>query len=183
MYSWPNSGCRSGVRFDPDLPHAAAVGAGAEDVQLTIQLDLEDLGVGESPTEAAPGNSEVRGGIDTVIGPDVKGTVVFTDLKRPHRLIGKIAADIRPAFPAVCRAENRAAGVKSIDHGVYDLGIARVNLEIVDQRVTRNGFLHPGCAMISSHKNLAVYRRVDGIRVGRSQANRIDRAARGTPSI
>jgi hypothetical protein len=72
------------------------VGACAEDVQAEVQFDLEDLSVGESRTEAAPGSSEIRGGIDTVIGSNLKGAFVFTDLKRPHRFIGKIAADIPP---------------------------------------------------------------------------------------
>ena len=124
------SACNSALHGD--LPHAATMGAGTQDVQLGVQLDLVYLRVGQPRTKAAPESSEVSSHIDAVIGPHVKGTVANANLKRPHRLIRKIATDIRPGCPSVRRGENVSPGVKLINDGVADLRVGWINLKILE---------------------------------------------------
>src|SRR5260370_11271824 len=133
------------------------MGAGTQDVQLGVQLDLVYLRVGQPRTKAAPESSEVSSHIDAVIGPHVKGTVANANLKRPHRLIRKIATDIRPGCPAVRRAENVSPWVKLINDGVGDLRVGWINLKILDVVSTRYVMPRPVHAMVGGHINAAVF--------------------------
>ena len=60
-------------------------------MQVVVQLELENLGVGKSRAEAAPVASIVRGRIDAVIRSNVQRA--GTDLQRPGWLNWKIATD------------------------------------------------------------------------------------------
>src|SRR6266404_3971347 len=124
---------RRNCRASGDLPQAAAMCTSSENVQIRVQLDLEDLSVWKPRTEAGPGGSSVSGKVNTILGPHIKGTVGF-DLKRPPRLTRKIAADVRPGRPAVRRTENMTAA-ELVDHGVGNLGVARIHLKVVDPAV------------------------------------------------
>ena len=140
------------------------MGGRAEDMQAGTQLELVNLRVWQFLTEAVPGDTSVGGSVDSVIRPDVKSAAITTDLERPHRFEGKLAADVRPGNPAIGRAEYRARRVKRIDNGVSDLGIVRVNLQVIDGRVARNRTLRPGCATVTTHKDVAAcFGKDDGV--------------------
>src|SRR5208337_2880558 len=63
-------GRRLGRPVGQDLPHAATVGAGGQDVEARHQFQLHDLRVGQARAEAGPGCSDVVGHVDAHVVAD-----------------------------------------------------------------------------------------------------------------
>ena len=138
------------------------MGGGGEDVQVIVQFNLINLGVGQSGPEAAPVGSKVGAGVNTIIGSDIEraGHGGAVDLDRPHRQIGKgagsRAADIGPCRPTISRAENVAVSTELVDHRVCNLRVGGIRLYIIDPRAARwEVMLRPRGAMASRNENLA----------------------------
>jgi hypothetical protein len=83
------------------------MGRNAENVQRSVQRNLDRLSVGKPCPNATPVNSKVGAEIDTIIRADIErvGCGSAIDLDRPDRQIGKgagpDAADAGPGGPAI----------------------------------------------------------------------------------
>src|SRR5215467_14301307 len=133
-------GSRSGRRgrlCGLDFPSPTPVSSGAQNAQAAIERHLENLNVREPRAETAPVYSQIGAGINAVFCSDIKrarrGGVV--DLNGPDRQIGKraaaCAADVRPVRAAV-RSPEDMAPIKAVDHGVRDLGVSGIDLNLID---------------------------------------------------
>ena len=70
------------------------MGSGGENVQVAVERNLEDLSVWKPRAKAAPVESKICAGIDTIIHSDIKraGRGGVIDLDGPYREIGQGAA-------------------------------------------------------------------------------------------
>ena len=134
----------------------------AENVQRSVQRNLDGLSIGKPGPKATPVHSKVETGINTIIRADIErvrcGRAV--DLDRPYRQIGKgagaHAADAGPGCPAVEGDENMPVSVEGIHHRVGDLGVGGIDLDVIDSAVAcREVVLRPGRPVSRSNKDLA----------------------------
>ncbi len=135
---------------------------GAQNVQAAIERQLKDLSVGKPRAEAAPAYSQIGAVINAIVCSDIKrarrGEVV--DLNRPDRQIGKgaaaCAADVRPYRAAIGSPENMTRSAKPVDHGVRDLGVGGIDLNLIDSGAARRQIvLGPHRPMVGGNENLA----------------------------
>src|SRR5262249_56256256 len=156
--SWWGRGRRGGLDFAWPTP----VSGGAQNVQAAIECHLIDLSVGKPGAEAAPVYAQISANINTIVCSDIKrarrGDVV--DLNRPDRQIGKgaapCAADVRPQRAAIGSPENMAPIAKLVDHGVRDLGVGGIDLNLIDSGAARRQIvLSPYRPMAGSSEALA----------------------------
>ena len=127
-------------------------------MQAAIERHLKDLSVGKPRAEAAPAYSQIGAGINAIVCSDIKrarrGKVV--DLNRPDRQIGKGAADVRPQCAAIGSPENMTPGAKPVDHGIRDLGVGRIDPNLIDSGATRRQIvLGPTPPMVGGNEDLA----------------------------
>ena len=135
---------------------------GAQNVQAAIQRHLKDLSIRKPRAEAAPAYSQIGAGINAILCSDVKrarrGGVV--DLNRPDRQIGKgaaaCAADVRPQRAAIRSPENMTRSAKPVDHGVRDLGVGGIDLNLIDSAAVRRQIaLGPRRPMVGGNEDSA----------------------------
>jgi hypothetical protein len=138
------------------------VSGGAQNVQAAIERHLKDLSVGKPRAEAVPAYSQIGAGINAIVCSDIKrarrGGVV--DLNRPDRQIGKgaaaCAADVRPHRAAIGSPENMTRSAKLVDHGVRDLGVGGIDLNLIDSGAARRQIvLGPHRPMVDGNEDLA----------------------------
>jgi len=134
------------------------VSGGTQNVQAAIERQLKDLSVGKPRAEAAPAYSQIGAVINAIVCSDIKrarrGEVV--DLNRPDRQIGKGAADVRPHRAAIRSPENMTRSAKPVDHGVRDLGVGGIDLNLIDSGAARRQIvLGPHRPMVGGNENLA----------------------------